>query len=92
MARLNVNTTDSIRRDSLNEIPDSEIAKQIKAMGEAVRNEPRVSVFIPKDLSREKQLPVYVGVNGYPVYIPRGKTVMIPYCIYTVLQQLEIVQ
>ena len=87
-----INTTETVKKNSLNEISDAELEKNIKAMGAAVKDEPRVTVFIPKDLSQQKQLPAFAAVNGYPVYIPRGRAVKVPYCIYTVLQQLEIVQ
>lgn len=87
-----INTTETIKRNSLNEISDEEILRQINSMGEQVKNEPRVPIYLPENPDKEHQEPKEVGINGYNFLIPRGRTVMVPYCVYTELQMKRLVQ
>jgi hypothetical protein len=91
MAR-NTNTTETIRPNNLRDISDAEIDRSISKMGNEVKNEPRVPVFIAEDPNAEKQEPQYASVNGYPFWIPRGREVYVPYSVYTILQQQRIVR
>lgn len=87
-------TTDGVKRNNLNDVSDEQIMLQAKQMGEAVKNEPRVSVFLQMDLNKgdNEQEAKFVAVNGYQFLIPRGREVQIPYCVYTVLQQCRLVR
>lgn len=88
----NANTTETMKANSLRDISDAEIDRSINKMGNDVKNEPRVPVFIAEDPSAERQEPQYASVNGYPFWIPRGREVNVPYSVYTILQQQRIVR
>lgn len=88
----NTNTTETIKTNSLRDVSDAQIDRSIDKMGSDVKSEPRVPVFIPNDPNAERQEPQFVGVNGYPFWIPRGREVMVPYSVYTILQQQRIVR
>ena len=88
----NMNTTETIRPNSLRDISDAEIDRIINKMGSEVKSEPRVTVFISENPNDKTQEPQFASVNGYPFWIPRGREVSIPYSVYTVLQQQRIVR
>ena len=88
----NLNTTETIKPNSLRDISDIEIDRSIDRMGADVKNEPRVPVFVPEDPNAQVQEPQFASVNGYPFWIPRGREVYVPYSVYTILQQQRIVR
>lgn len=92
---LNTMTTDknsASKKNSLAEVPESELAKQIARADAALRDEVRKQIYIPPDPNKEVQECVPVGLNGMIFLIPRDKDVSVPYSVYTILQNLKYVR
>lgn len=67
---------------------DAQIDRQLARMGEEMAKKPRFPVRIPiNPLNDPKDQVQYVGINGYPFWIPTGVTVMLPKCVIEVLEQ-----
>lgn len=91
MAKKATKTTEAPMIDKKH-VTDSDIDLMIRKMGDAVRKEPRMTVFIHADPSMDASEPQFVSINGYPFWIPRGREVSVPYSVYTVLQQQGVVR
>jgi hypothetical protein len=92
---LNTLTTDrknAAKKNSLVEVPDSELNRQIAKADKALREEPRKQIYIPPDPNKEVQECIPVGLNGMIFLIPRDKDVSVPYSVYTILQNLKYVR
>lgn len=79
-------------RNSLAEVPDSELSRQIAKADKDLREEPRKLIYIPPDPNKDIQECVPVGLNGQIFLIPRDKDVSVPYSVYTILQNLKYVR
>ena len=89
---LTTNRKNMPKKNSMEEVPESELSRQIAQASKEVREEPRVKIYIPPDPNKDKQVGVEVGVNGMRFMIPRDKDVSVPYSVYTILQNLKYVR
>jgi hypothetical protein len=92
MAHNTITTDREAKKNSLLEMSESELARQIAQSDSELKNEPRKLIYIPPDPNKEKQECVPVGLNGMIFLIPRDRDVSVPYSVYLILQDLKYVR
>lgn len=80
-------TVQAPEAEAKKELTDAEMDSAAKLTGNALSEEAKVKIKIPKDPLNKDNTAVPVGINGYFYNIKRGETVEVPESVASLLER-----